>query len=87
MAPACSERVVPLPDETSLPVPQSWLVAHWPDQRWQGWLMLGVVLLALAPLLLLILDRVAHTGGSVEFRGIKIAFAAEAAESEITLPR
>jgi len=63
------------------------VVAHWPDQRWQGWLMLGVVLLALAPLLLLILDRVAHTGGSVEFRGIKIAFAAEAAESEITLPR
>jgi hypothetical protein len=62
------------------------VVAHWPDQRWQGWLMLGVVLLALAPVLLLILDRVAHTGGSVEFRGIKIAFAAEAAGSAVTLP-
>jgi hypothetical protein len=60
--------------------------AHWPDKRWQGWLMLGVVLLAVTPLLLLILDRVAHAGGSVEFRGIKIAFAAEAAESAITLP-
>ena len=63
------------------------VTAHWPDQRWQGWLMLGVVLLALAPLLLLILDRVAHAGGFVEFRGLKIAFAAEAAGSEITLPR
>jgi len=62
------------------------VVAHWPDQRWQGWLMLGVVLLALAPLLLLILDRVASTGGSLEFRGIKIAFAAEAAGSVVTLP-
>jgi hypothetical protein len=63
------------------------VAAHWPDKRWQGWLMLGVVLLAVTPLLLLILDRVAHAGGSVEFRGIKIAFAAEAAESVITLPR
>jgi hypothetical protein len=62
------------------------VAAHWPDQRWQGWLMLGVVLLALTPLLLLILDRVAHAGGSVEFRGIKIAFAAEAAGSVVTLP-
>ena len=62
------------------------VTAHWPDQRWQGWLMLGVVLLALTPLLLLILDRVASTGGSVEFRGIKIAFAAEAAGSAVTLP-
>ena len=63
------------------------VAAHWPDKRWQGWLMLGIALLAVTPLLLLILDRVAHTGGSVEFRGIKIAFAAEAAESAITLPR
>jgi hypothetical protein len=62
------------------------VTAHWPDQRWQGWLMLGVVLLALTPLLLLILDRVASTGGSVEFRGIKIAFAAQAAGSAVTLP-
>jgi hypothetical protein len=62
------------------------VAAHWPDQRWQGWLMLGVVLLALTPLLLLILDRVASTGGFVEFRGIKIAFAAQAAGSAVTLP-
>jgi hypothetical protein len=62
------------------------VVAHWPDQRWQGWLMLGVVLLALTPLLLLILNGVASTGGSVEFRGIRIAFAAEAAGSAVTLP-
>ena len=63
------------------------VTAHWPDQRWQGWLMLGVVLLALAPLLLLILDRVASAGGFLEFRGLKIAFAAEAAGSDVTLPR
>jgi hypothetical protein len=63
------------------------VAVHWPDQRWQGWLMLGVVLLALTPLLLLILDRVANTGGSVEFRGIKIAFAAGTVESTLTMPR
>jgi hypothetical protein len=61
-------------------------LANWPEKRWQGWLVLGAVLLALIPLLLLILDRVSRTGGSVEFRGIKIAFAAEAAQTTVTLP-
>jgi hypothetical protein len=61
-------------------------LANWPEARWQGWLVLGVAVLSLIPLMLLILDRVSRTGGSVEFRGIKIAFAAEAAQTRVTLP-
>ena len=62
-------------------------LAKWPEQRWQGWLVLGVMLLALIPLVLLVLDRVSRTGGPIEFRGIKIAFAAEAAQATVTLPQ
>ncbi len=62
------------------------VIADWPSSRWDGWLLIGVLVFTILPVVLLVLDRVARSGGSVEVRGMKIAFAAEARSATVTLP-
>src|SRR3954452_473873 len=53
-------------------------LAGWPDTPWEGWVLLGVVLISLLPILLLVLDRMAAQGGSLEALGVKVSFRAVA---------
>lgn len=44
-------------------------VAKWPDDRYQGWVLLGVVLLSLLPVALLMFGTLASRGGSLKLPG------------------
>ncbi|MGH3371619.1 MAG: hypothetical protein ACRDPR_16630, partial [Nocardioidaceae bacterium] len=53
-----------------------------------GWVLLGIVLLSLVPVLLVILDGLAQSGGSVEVGQVKLALTAAAtAQNLVVLPR
>jgi hypothetical protein len=52
-------------------------VASWPPPQWAGWTLLAVVLLSVFPVILLLLDKLATTGGSIRVPGgLEVAFAA-----------
>jgi hypothetical protein len=61
------------------------LLNHWtgvPGTSHQGWVLLGIVLLSLLPVLLLLLDNLASSGGSFQAPGgVKISF--EAASTRV----
>jgi hypothetical protein len=44
-------------------------VLDWPDRRYGGWVLLGIVLLSLMPVLLLLIELLATAGGSVQLPG------------------
>ena len=51
--------------------------ATWPSPQWDGWALLAIVFISVSPLILLILDRLATTGGSIKVPGgFEVAFAA-----------
>jgi hypothetical protein len=51
--------------------------ATWPSPQWDGWALLAIVVISVSPLILLILDRLATTGGSIKVPGgFEVAFAA-----------
>lgn len=57
---------------------------RWPGDAYNGWSLLGVVLLSLLPVALLVLQHLVHSGGSLEVPGgLRIAFAATTAEREL----
>jgi hypothetical protein len=52
-------------------------VASWPLAQWEGWVLLAVVFLSVLPVLLIVLERLAATGGSIRIPGgLEVAFAA-----------
>lgn len=54
--------------------------ADWPDDRWDGWLLLGAAAFAVLPVLLVLVGRIAEGGGSVRVPGgFEFAFAAATA--------
>ena len=60
----------------------------WPGHSLESWVMLGVGVIALVPVVLLILDGMARSGGTLEVRGIKVAFAAIVHEQpNVVVPR
>jgi hypothetical protein len=53
-----------------------------------GWVLLGIAVLSLVPLLLVVLDSVTQSGGSLEVGKVKVALtAAASARSLVVLPR
>jgi hypothetical protein len=58
----------------------------WPDARFDGWVLLGIVGLSLVPILLVILNSVATQGGSLEAFGVKIRWASLVSTSAVTVP-
>jgi hypothetical protein len=60
--------------------------ASWPDKELDGWVLLGIVVLSLVPVLLVILDSVATQGGSLEAFGVKIRWAALVSTTAVTVP-
>lgn len=55
--------------------------AGWPSDEYQGWIALGVVLLALVPVLLMVVQMVATTGGEIKVAGVALSFAAASQEA------
>jgi hypothetical protein len=48
----------------------------WPSERYEGWLLLCILLLSLLPVFLLVLEMLASLGGSVEVPGgVRLSFA------------
>lgn len=51
--------------------------ASWPPPQWNGWALLAIVVVSVLPLILLVLDKLATTGGSIKVPGgFEVAFAA-----------
>jgi hypothetical protein len=66
----------------------AWAVARTPlglEQVPGGWLLLGAVLLSLLPVLLMFLDRLALTGGTVEVGKVKVALTAAATAQRLVV--
>jgi hypothetical protein len=68
--------------------------ADWPDVRWEGWLLVAAMLLSLTPIILLVLQSVAASRGSISFRSLTLSFgtvaqavAASATDLTIAVPR
>lgn len=62
--------------------------SDWPADQLDQWVLLALFGLALLPVLLAVLDRMSLSGGSLEVRGIKVAFAAVAQEqTTVVVPR
>jgi hypothetical protein len=49
--------------------------SDWPADELDQWVLLALFGLALLPVLLAVLDRMSLSGGSLEVRGVKVAFA------------
>jgi hypothetical protein len=47
-------------------------VVGWPDRRWDGWILLGIGVLSLVPILLVVLGSVAGPGAVFEVPGLKL---------------
>lgn len=47
----------------------------WPNADSMGWAVLTAVILALIPIMLLLLDGIAHNRGPIEWRGLRLSFA------------
>lgn len=47
---------------------------HWPDERYGGWVLLGIVVLSVAPVLLLLIELLVVSGGSVKVAGVALSF-------------
>lgn len=60
----------------------------WPNADSIGWALLTVLILALIPIVLLLLDGIAHQRGTIEWRGLRLSFAqaAEGATSGAVIP-
>jgi hypothetical protein len=55
--------------------------AGWPRDAYQGWTFLAVVLLALLPILLVVVQLIAKTGGELKVAGVALSFAAASQEA------
>ena len=55
--------------------------ADWPSDAYQGWTTLAVVLLALLPILLVVIQLIAKTGGELKVAGVALSFAAASQEA------
>jgi hypothetical protein len=55
--------------------------AGWPSDAYQGWTSLAVVLLALVPILLVVVQLIARTGGELKVAGVALSFAAASQEA------
>jgi hypothetical protein len=60
----------------------------WPNADSMGWALLTVLILALIPIVLLLLDGIARQRGTIEWRGLRLSFAqaAEGATSGAVVP-
>jgi hypothetical protein len=58
----------------------------WPDPRYGGWVLLGIVLLSILPVLLVLVELVATAGGSVKVAGVAVSFAATSQELADRVP-
>lgn len=49
--------------------------ARWPGDRHEGWVLLGLLVLSLLPVILLLAETLATTGGAVTLPGVSVSFA------------
>jgi hypothetical protein len=49
----------------------------WPDERYGGWVLLGIALLSLLPVLLMLIELLALAGGSLKVAGVAFSFSGE----------
>jgi hypothetical protein len=86
---AAAWALVAVPAALLLLVVGEALLNHWtgvPGDSHQGWVLLGIVLLSLLPVLLLVLDNIASSGGSFQAPGgVKISFEAASARVAATV--
>lgn len=63
-------------------------VTSWPGEKSETVVLVGVLLISLLPIVLVLLDALVEGGGTIEVRGVKVAFAQvrEARMSGITVP-
>jgi hypothetical protein len=52
-------------------------VMDWPDPRFGGWVLLGIAVLSLLPVLLVLIELLATAGGSVKVAGVAFSFTGE----------
>jgi hypothetical protein len=86
---AATSAVVAVPAALVVLVVGEALLHAWtgtPGDSYQGWALLGIVLLSLLPVLLLLLDSLASSGGSFQAPGgVKISFEAASARVAATV--
>jgi hypothetical protein len=61
-------------------------ILDWPDPRYGGWVLLGIVLLSILPVLLVLDELLATAGGSVKVAGVAVSFAATSQELADRVP-
>jgi len=61
-------------------------LARWPTDHYQGWTLLGILLLSLLPIFLLLLEAIVSSGGTLEAPGgVKLSFEATSARVASTV--
>jgi hypothetical protein len=60
-------------------------VLEWPDQRYGGWVLLGIALLSLLPVILLLIELLASAGGSVQLPGLAFSFSGASLQVAATI--
>lgn len=60
-------------------------VLEWPDHRYGGWVLLGIALLSLMPVILLLVELLAAAGGSVQLPGVAFSFSGASLEVAATV--